>query len=232
MVIVGFDTCLGACSVALGDGLGSASPRRASRFEVMAAGHAERLMPMLDEVLSELGLELRSVSRILATVGPGTFTGTRISVATARALHLALRVPVVTMTSLEVMALSPALTGIESGRDLLIASDAHRGEAYVQLFDGATRAALGAPRVVSVTDVSWLPQDRALVIAGSASAAIRAASKDRDLVAGPIGLLPRIADALENAVAQPLSVGAPTPLYLRPPDAKPQDGKSLARAAL
>ena len=56
------------------------------RFET---GHAERLIPMIGEAMQQARSQLRSYRRIAVTVGPGTFTGTRIGVAAARALALA-----------------------------------------------------------------------------------------------------------------------------------------------
>ena len=55
----------------------------------MAIGQAERLMPMMDEVMRTAGVEFTQVSRIAVTCGPGSFTGVRVGVAAARALVLA-----------------------------------------------------------------------------------------------------------------------------------------------
>lgn len=235
MNIVGLDTSMAACSVAAGTGTGTSAPRIVRRWEAMSTGHAERLMPMLDEVLREAGLRLADVDRLVTTIGPGTFTGTRISVSAARALALALHIPIVAVTSLEVMAHAPSIQTLPPGTRLLIASDANRGEAYVQMFDGATRAPLSAPRIAAITTEPWGESKGPTFVAGSAAEAIVAADAAARfgtsvLQLGAARLLPDIASILPFAAAAVPSHTPPAPLYLRPPDAKPQDGKSLPRA--
>lgn len=94
----------------------------------MQKGQAERLVPMLEEVLAEGGIGWRNLRRIAVGVGPGNFTGVRISVATAR-VGLALGVPVIGVTRLEALA-----HGLP--RPLRVAEDARQGLAYVQDFPG------------------------------------------------------------------------------------------------
>src|SRR5690606_26907179 len=74
------------------------------RYEEMATGQAERLMPMIDEVLRESGRKLQDLDAIAVTEGPGTFTGVRVGVAAARGLALATGLPIRATTSLHVMA--------------------------------------------------------------------------------------------------------------------------------
>ena len=73
-------------------------------YEPRATGHAERLFPMIAEVMDGAGLAFSAIDRIAVTLGPGTFTGVRVGIAAARALALATGKPVVAMTSLAVMA--------------------------------------------------------------------------------------------------------------------------------
>ena len=104
MNVLAFDTCLGAVSVAVrwqGPG-GDWLTRHA--HEARERGHAERLIPMMAEVMEEAGLAFSDLHRIAVTVGPGTFTGVRVGVAAARGLALASGVAVVGTTTLAVMA--------------------------------------------------------------------------------------------------------------------------------
>src|SRR5690606_4397524 len=111
MNILAFDTCFGACSAAMlwhdatpsGEG-GAAGSRIVWRYEEMATGHAERLIPMIDEVLRESGQSLKTLDAIAVTEGPGTFTGIRVGVAAARGLALATALPIRATTSLHVIA--------------------------------------------------------------------------------------------------------------------------------
>lgn len=233
MNVLGFDTCFGALNVALGIGLGAPGARVLTRCQPMATGQAEHLLPVIGKLLDEAGLVPADVDRIAVTCGPGSFTGTRIAIAAARAFRLAQGTPIVTFSSLEAIALHPALADTAPGENLLIAVDAHRGEAYVQLFDGRTRTALGPPRIVAEAQYSDLAGDRPLHVAGTAAGAVAAAITQAGGTArAHDGVVwPAIDAAVVRAVDRPPAETPVEPLYLRPPDAKPQDGKALARVA-
>src|SRR5215204_4969488 len=89
MIVLGLDTCLTACSVAVIDG----GRVLAHRSEVMARGHQERLAPMAEAVMREAGLSFDRLERVGVTVGPGSFTGLRVGVAFAKGLASALAIP-------------------------------------------------------------------------------------------------------------------------------------------
>ncbi len=222
---LGIDTCFGACSVAvIGPG-----GRVTSRMERMSTGHAERLLPMIDEVLTEAGIEMQDIERIAVTRGPGTFTGMRIGISAARALSLSISVPIVSFTSLEVMAHDPSLP---NDRTILVAVDAHRGEIYTQLFAAKTRAPLSDPQLLTPDYGAALLGEQPVLAVGSGARLIAeaAAAKGHHLPIDFPELLPAIDNVLSIAASRTPMTSALKPLYLRPPDAKPQDGKSLARA--
>jgi tRNA threonylcarbamoyladenosine biosynthesis protein TsaB len=232
MNVLGLDTCFPALSVALGTGVGAPGVRVFARTEPMATGHAERLVPLIEDLLAEAGLPIAAIERVAVTCGPGSFTGTRIGIAAARSLRLALGVAVVPFTSLEAIALSPQTGAAEPDEDLLVAIDAHRGEAYVQRFDGVTRDAIGPPKIVTAADFAGLGGDRALLVVGTGATAVAAAVTAAGGVARarPGMIFPDMAAAVRRAANRAPATRPVEPLYLRPPDAKPQDGKSLARA--
>lgn len=101
----------------------------------MQKGQAERLVPMLEEVLAEGRVGWRDLALLAVGTGPGNFTGVRISVATARGLALGLGIPAVGVTMLEALAFG------QKG-PVLVAQDARRGMAYVQMFQPTGPAAL------------------------------------------------------------------------------------------
>lgn len=70
----------------------------------MATGQAERLMPMLEELLAEAGTGWRDLAAIGVGTGPGSFTGVRIAVAAARGLALGLGIPAIGVTAFEAAA--------------------------------------------------------------------------------------------------------------------------------
>lgn len=124
-LILGFDTSAAHCAAALlcGDRV------IAARVEPMEKGQAERLVPMLEEVLAEGGVGWRDLAALAVCTGPGNFTGVRIAVAAARGLALGLGVPAIGVTVLEARA---------AGADgpVTVVEDARRGEVYVQRFPG------------------------------------------------------------------------------------------------
>lgn len=236
MKILAFDTAFDACSACVADAHGGDVVALASALEHFETGHAERLVPMIDEVMAAAGVAFSDVDRIAVTVGPGTFTGTRIGIAAARGLALATGIALVGASSLAVMA--EVAAGVreaeaeDRGADLAIAVDARRGEVYAQLFDAAGREEKSPPLLLTIEDAARLGGTTPLLIAGSGAEAVAAATKvsGRQARACLPGLLPE-ATALARIAAALAPVSGPLqPLYLRPPDAKPQDGKSIARA--
>ena len=107
------------------------------RCDAMDKGQAERLLPLLEEVLAEGGVGWSDLTALAVGTGPGNFTGVRISVAAARGLALGLGIPAIGVTRLEALA-----HGLP--RPLTVVEDARRGEVYVQTFtaDGPGQARL------------------------------------------------------------------------------------------
>lgn len=230
MMILALDTCLDACSVALEC---TRAGTIAARFEPMATGHAERLVPMVGEVMQEAGVDFGELDRLAVTCGPGTFTGTRIAVAAARSLALAAEKPLIGVTSLWVMAeeVFQGLTGAECSPDILIATDARRDEVYLQHFrDGLP---LCDPLVLSPEAAALrIEGGRETLIAGSGADAIVSASalcRRRSIRLARPDLLPNALYLARLAARLNVSPLPVTPIYLRPADAKPQTGKSIPR---
>lgn len=233
MNILALDTCFSACSVAVGRDLGSGAEHFAAFFEEMETGHAERLMPMLAQAMSDAGLAYSDVDCIAVTIGPGSFTGTRISVAAARSLGLATGAGYFTATSLQVMAARAARTIDVSPEELVaVAVDARRDEVYVQLFGAGGTSAIGPPQVMSLKDAAAVGRSAPVVFVGSASAAVASAARGagRPARAALPSLVPDARDLLAMATRGEVSMQRPHPLYLRPADAKPQTGKTIERA--
>src|SRR5262245_32637927 len=192
MNILAIDTCFGACSVAVSVSDASAAavpasraPKFASRFARMQTGHAEALMPMIEDVAQETGLELRRIERIVVTNGPGTFTGVRVGVAAARALALATGARASGVSSLAVMArevrdrllsgLAAEVLGAGAApvawmheelakKDIAVAVDARRGQIYFQLFGGERGGELTEPLLVTVEQAGSFLRERETIV--------------------------------------------------------------------
>ena len=208
MIVLGLDTAVGACSVAV---VADGEPL-AAFSEAMQRGHQERLALMVREAMAEAGLAFGALDRIGVTVGPGSFTGLRVGLAFAKGLGLALARPVVGVGTLEALAAS------ESGADLTIAAiDARRSQIYLQAFSGGH--ALMAPDVLPVEiAAARLAEVRS---SGRVDIVGSGASLLDGLVSGA-RILPRAApDPVALArLAQAKRLTPARPLYLRAPDAK------------
>lgn len=230
MNILAFDCCFGAVSAAVRRADGRA---QAVRYEQLAGGNAERLFPLIEEVLIEAELGADEVDRIAVTLGPGNFTGVRVGVATARALCLALDKPVVGVTSLAAMALRARqlLKSEDAPRPIVVAVDARKGMIFLQRFDGAARDAdvpvlLPAAEVARALASRKMTGPSLMVGSGAAAAAEAMRAAGCDCRVELPDLQPHAASVAELATElQPLE--RVVPVYLRQPDVKVRAAPSL-----
>jgi tRNA threonylcarbamoyladenosine biosynthesis protein TsaB len=231
MNILAFDSSLGALSVAVRwRGADGAWLLREAR-EVRERGRADRLMPMIFEVMGEAGLAFRELDRIAVTNGPGGFTGVRVGVAAARALALATGAPTVAASSLAVMAHQggEALGTGRRGRGLVVALNAGRGSVYLQLFPYGHHAT-DPPQLMTASAAAQLIGCKPIIIVGSGAVllgqALAACGGDAETTL--LDLLPSA-----RALALLATELAPTcpvrPLYLKAPDVKPPADPGLLR---
>ena len=231
LTLLGFDTATPACSAALWAHGEVAAHRR------MEPGgrHAEALVPMLREVVAEGGIPLASVDRFAVTVGPGSFTGIRIGLATARGLALALERPLIGLSTLEVLA--AGVPASERDGAVLAALDAGRGRLYAQLFDRSLSAIL-EPRALHAAALPDLVAEAKaggpLIVAGTGQAvALAALAPVVDARPAPGSPTPDARVLVRRAVARAETGGRVTavrPLYLREAGARPRvrsDGEPL-----
>lgn len=232
MNILAFDTCFDTCSVAVGAGIGGGRARVEAFFETRDGGHAERLLPMIASALDNAGLTMAMLDRVAVTIGPGTFTGTRIGIAAARGFVLARPLPLVVATSLAVMAEEAAdEIEIREEAQLLVAVDARRGAVYAQLFGRDGRAGRTAPLLLSPRDAAALGEGPLFVVGSGAEAVASAARESGREAAVRLPMLrPDACTLLYMAERLAPLVAPPAPLYLRDADAKPQDAHRIARA--
>jgi tRNA threonylcarbamoyladenosine biosynthesis protein TsaB len=226
--ILALDSATSSCSAAVQrDGI-----VLAERFDIMERGQSEALVPMIRDVLEESDLRIADLDMIATTVGPGAFTGLRICLATARALALAARLPVVGITTFQAVALAQGIIDLP----LLVAIDSKRSDCYVQLFD-EKRVAVGSPSAILPTSVEEILPHRALALAGTAAdlvkAALDASGRDTRRLRGhdyPHAV--QVADlAAERAARAMPRYGdvPPEPIYLKAPDVTVAGSGPLSR---
>lgn len=216
MKILAIDTATAACSAALMDG----GAIIASRHEPMLRGHAEALLPMVEEVMTEAGVAYDALGLIAATIGPGAFTGLRVGLAAARGLALAGGLPIIGVTTLEALAHGAAkatLGGGRGGRPVAAVLNARRDEVYFQAFD-ATLAALGPPRLSAAEAVALPPGPLLLVGDGAGLVPVAGAVEIIEDLLPDAAVVAAIAAARFDPAAPPAA--PPEPLYLRPSGAR------------
>ncbi len=215
MLVLGMDTSLQACSVAL---VNRASGEILShRREIMERGQAEVLPDMVDAVMMEVGDPYDTLAVVAATRGPGSFTGVRIGLSFARALAAALEIPITSMTTLEAIARN--VTHNPERLPIAAVIDARREEVYLQAFD-ADFQPLTEARLAPVKEAATHLPPGPCLLAGTGAALLADESSGR--VPADVDPLPDAAVVALHAPVEPMPTEPPEPLYLRPPDAKPQ----------
>lgn len=227
-ICLALDTALDACSVGLAIKEGGAV-RLVRRSLMLGRGHAEHLMTELANLLAEAGLTYQDLTRLAVTVGPGSFTGLRVGLATARSLALALDLPLIGASSLDALALTAKP---ETAKPLAVLIDARRDQVYGQLFamDGNGPRALTDAAALSAADFAALCLNHQVAgLMGTGAVLIQQA--DATLAGLPVeqASVPDMALLAQWALTQPVPDHIPAPLYLRGPDAKPQAAKAIAR---
>jgi tRNA threonylcarbamoyl adenosine modification protein YeaZ len=226
MRVLAIDTALEACSVAVLD----TESADASVHESlpMQRGHAEALMPLIARVLGRARLDFSGIDRIAVTTGPGSFTGLRVGIAAARGIALSAGKPAIGLTTLATFA-APFIAADDT-LPVVVAIDARHDHVYLQVFGPGGRT-LVAPRVAPVREALRVSATGAPRVTGTAAAKLaslwpageRAPAKVDQRGAPDITWVARLGAAASETNAPP------KPLYLRPPDAHPQDAVQLAR---
>ncbi|MCA8879899.1 MAG: tRNA (adenosine(37)-N6)-threonylcarbamoyltransferase complex dimerization subunit type 1 TsaB [Rhodobacteraceae bacterium] len=201
--VLAFDTSGPCCAVALLLGA-----THVERCEDLGRGQAERLFPLVEDVLAETCTAWADLAGIGVGSGPGNFTGIRIAVAAARGLSLALGRPAVGVSRLEAQAL-------DLPRPVVSTVAAPRGALYLQTFDAA-----GSSQPVMLTSEDIATARLPATAAVTGDAADRIAAVTGGPVAPPVfPLAVAIARIARQRLGQPAM--RPAPLYLRPADAAP-----------
>jgi len=225
MRVLAIDTALEACSAALLDTRQGAS--LASQSRVMTRGHAEALLPLISDIMVQAQLDFADIDRVAVTTGPGSFTGLRVGLSAARGIGLAAGKTVVGLTTLA--ALAAPYIAADDTTSVAVAIDARHGHVYLQIFGPAGRTLI-APRIVPVAEAVRAAAVGPVRLVGSGAGMMAAiwpkippALSVDERRAADIDWVARLGAAANE------SQSAPKPLYLRAPDAQPQDASQLAR---
>jgi len=228
MKVLAIDTALPAVSVCvLEDGV--ATPE-AAETAAMERGHAEALLPMIDRVVARIDGGFSSLGRVAVTVGPGSFTGLRVGIAAARAIGIACSVPTVGVSTLA--ALAAPLILDEKTEIVAIAIDAKHGNVFFAAFepDGRTHH---APCLISVREAIRSLRGGPIRLAGSGAPMLAIEAWSTGMAADVVGatIAPDIAFVARLGLLADPEASPARPLYLKPPDAKPQKASQLPLAS-
>jgi tRNA threonylcarbamoyladenosine biosynthesis protein TsaB len=201
-LILALDTSTAACTAAL---LLPDGTIVASRDEVIGRGHAERLVPMVEEMLDG-----HVPTRLLVGVGPGSFTGLRVGIAAAHGLAIGWSIPLAGMNSLALVAASaPPGEG-----KIAVAMTGGHGELFVQTFNRKKITATSP--ILNLTPAAAAARIDAPLVAGSGAEVLVAARRSGEA----LPILPTASRALQ--LPELLRMLECKPIYARAPDARPK----------
>jgi tRNA threonylcarbamoyladenosine biosynthesis protein TsaB len=209
MNLLAFDTATPATAVAVNERELRHDPAPGER-----PGHAMQVLPLATRLLEEAGLTFEDLDRIAVGVGPGTFTGLRIGVATARALAQGTGAELVGVSTLRTLAANA------EGRRVLAVLDARRGEAFVAEYEGDTE--VRPPAAVTPQQLSDMARPGLLAL-GDGSVRFREvlepAGVEIPADGSPLHQVSALALA-RLATAEVVTGESVIPEYLRLPDAE------------
>ena len=205
--ILAFDTSAAHCAAALF----TDAEVVAARHEEVSKGQAERLFPMLEQVLSEADLGWSALDGIGVGTGPGNFTGIRIAISAARGLALSLNVPAIGVNLFDALA-------FDAEGDVLLTLGAPRDAFYVQ---SRTGGEISEITVRDISDLPSTPPNTTCIGVRSDEVAARLGLKRAPARFAPASAIARIAaQRLETTTDRP------SPLYIRPANAAPSSEPS------
>lgn len=199
-MLLAFDTSSAACTAALFDRSGACIARA---DEVIGRGHAERLVPMIAQLMDG-----RAATTIIVGVGPGSFTGIRVAIAAAHGLAIGWGATLKGMSSLALLAASS-----RAEAEFAAAILGGHGELFVQQFDArATLQSTSELRNAAPAEAARLTSAE-LVVGSGAKALVEARGWGEARELWP---------SASNALRLPESLRslAPKPVYARAPDAR------------
>ena len=212
-MLLAIDTCGPQCSACAYDI--ESDKFHFSRSDSIGRGHSEHLLDMIEQEFKKSGCDWQDIDRIAVVRGPGSFTGLRVGLATARALSLSLNIPCSGITVFDVLSFT-----FSDGAPLTCLLDARRDQIWIQNFT-ADGSPISVPRGIDTKKVLDACESSITRFVGSASSTVAAMRNEE------IEILSE-SDSINIEFAARLSAGlspnpdSVSPLYLRDADAKPQ----------
>lgn len=223
MLILGIESATPQVGCAIGGHEGVI----ASSHSAQGRRHAESLVPSIEFTCDQAGVSLDEIGLVAVDIGPGLFTGLRVGIATAKAIAFAQRIPMIGVSSLDLLAFPVRFTS----RLIVATIDARRGEIYYALYrqvpGGVQRVSdysIGAPE--DLASELMAQGEEAIILGDGARRYHEELSEVHDVEIVDSGhTYPSAASLVQLAHAQALreeftSIDAISPMYLRKPDAE------------
>jgi tRNA threonylcarbamoyladenosine biosynthesis protein TsaB len=233
MRTLALDTATPATTVAVSDGRDGWLEARDDPAPGARPGHARLLLPLAADLLVQAGWEWATLQRIVVGRGPGTFTGLRIGIATARGLAGSLKIPLAGVSTLQSLALGGALQppGPDAGRPriVLAALDARRREVFAAAWSagpgGLAEEVLAAAAMPPTRLAEWIASAPvAPQTLGDGAVAFRSVLEPAGALIPADGSTLHRVSAVNHLRVAGERVGGPPesviPAYLRLPDAE------------
>ena len=217
MNILFFDAASSVCSAAIfADGVVIAKNQK-----LITNQHAEILVSMIEQILSDVKMDYSDLNLISTTIGPGSFTGIRIGLATARGLSLACNIPLIGVTNFEVLAY--AVERIDRvGRRILVILETKRDDFYTCVYSEQLDL-INGPMAIEGDALEKLSDPGRTIVLGdgvkrampffpcSGTTLIR--QKTRKNIAFQV-----IADLVNDRFKLGAKLEKPAPMYINPPN--------------
>lgn len=150
MKLLAIDTSTQTCSAAL-----LLEDRVREQYQLAGRRHSELILPMIQQLLDDAGLEIEQLDAIAFGRGPGSFTGIRIAASVVQGIALGANLPVIAVSSLA--ALAQGLVKDTDAKRILAAFDARMNEVYwaaFQVSDSGTLCTVGDEQVLTPQQVA------------------------------------------------------------------------------
>ncbi|MBY7648989.1 MAG: tRNA (adenosine(37)-N6)-threonylcarbamoyltransferase complex dimerization subunit type 1 TsaB [Candidatus Liberibacter europaeus] len=200
MIVLALDTTGSNCSVAVYDGKNDCI--LGSFLKTLGRGHAEHLIQAIDSVLKDSAIDITRIDRIVTSLGPGSFTGTRVSVAVARGFSLVLDKPSCGVSNLEVLARSHL--DVDSNSPVMVLVNLLFEKVCLQRFS-KEGVPLSDPILLNYGQARCEVESFEGEVIGSGVSAINGIKEEVDTL--PIDVLARLG-LIKNHIS-------PSPIYLR-----------------
>lgn len=232
MICLAIDTAGTDCAACIYDS--ARDSVLSEKSENIGKGHAERLMGIVSEAMTEADIGYKDLERVITTTGPGSFTGIRVAIATAKGFGLGLGIPVIGVSNLHGI-LEQVRRQVPQGENLAIGAimDARRSELYAMLDFDCRFGQANEPFIAEAEELAAMlteetPAGHGLMLGcnGECSLALPDVTAVRTVPVErvPVSLYARIGAECSRESCPP------EPVYLRRPDAAPQQGFAVERA--